>query len=81
MNILFNKNVVIIKKKQQFRSIHLTFKLFDQNFNNMPCSIDPSHGLNSDQIEIQSMATKFANEQMKPFMAEWYDQLYFCVNV
>jgi isobutyryl-CoA dehydrogenase len=38
---------------------------------NGPCSINPSDGLSSDLVEIQSVATKFANEQMKPHMSEW----------
>ena len=77
MKILLNKNFVLIKKQ----SIHSSFKLFDQNSNNMPCSVDPSHGLNADQIEIQTMATKFATEQMKPFMAEWDRNEHFPLDV
>jgi len=77
IKILLNKNIISIKE----RSLHFTFKLFDQNFNNMPCSVDSSFGLNGDQIEIQTMATKFANEQMKPFMAEWDRNEHFPVDV
>ena len=68
----------LYSQKNQLKSIHLSSRLFD---NNIPCSIDPSHGLNSDQIEIQSMATKFASEQMKPLMAEWDKNEIFPVDV
>jgi isobutyryl-CoA dehydrogenase len=60
--------------------IHSTPTFLDHE-NNMPCSIDPSHGLNSDQIEIQTVATKFATEQMKPNMAEWDRNEIFPVDV
>lgn len=34
-------------------------------------SMDPSVGLNDELKEIHEIARKFANEQMKPNMAEW----------
>lgn len=44
-------------------------------------SLDSSVGLNDEQKEIHSMATKFAREQMKPHMAEWDKNEYFPVDV
>lgn len=44
-------------------------------------SLDPSVGLNDEQKEMHSIAKKFANEQMKPFMSEWDQKEIFPVDV
>lgn len=44
-------------------------------------SIDPSSGLDDDQKEILSMATKFAKDQMKPEMANWDKNEIFPIEV
>lgn len=49
--------------------------------NSLVYSLDPSAGLNEEQKEIHSIASKFAKEQMKPYMAEWDKNEHFPVDV
>lgn len=41
--------------------------------------MDPSAGLNEDQTQIQKMATDFAMNEMRPFMAKWDQEQIFPV--
>ena len=44
-------------------------------------SLDPSLGLDTDQKEIYTTASKFAKTQMKPFMSDWDKREHFPVDV
>jgi isobutyryl-CoA dehydrogenase len=46
-----------------------------------PCSLNPADGLSADQVEIQTVATKFAIEQMRPHMSEWDKHEIFPIDV
>lgn len=74
----------LIKNRINFvysNKLNFTTSISCKSFNNLPCSIDPSHGLNSDQVEILTTATKFANDRMKPNMAEWDKNEIFPIDV
>ena len=75
-SLTFGKNTIqklpVISKVHYSLSIPTSERIF---------SIDPSSGLDDDQKEILSMATKFAKEQMKTEMANWDKNEIFPVEV
>ena len=70
--MLTNKLVANLFRKRLFNNF--LRKNLTTNANELDTrifSLDPSEGLDSDQKEIYSMASKFAKTKMRPFMAEW----------
>ena len=69
LKMLSNKLIASLFKNRLFNN--LLRKNLTTEFDSRIFSLDPSEGLDSDQKEIYSMASKFAKTKMRPFMAEW----------
>ncbi|XP_064489670.1 isobutyryl-CoA dehydrogenase, mitochondrial-like [Ornithodoros turicata] len=50
-----------------------------QNARLIATSLDPTIGLTEEQIQMQKMASEFAQKEMLPFMQEWDEKEYFPV--
>ncbi|CAF0864879.1 unnamed protein product [Brachionus calyciflorus] len=72
---------MISRRLCNFLPVRLTSRFYSSNTHDGIFSLDSSVGLNDDQKEIHSIATKFAREQMKPFMLEWDRKEIFPVDV
>jgi isobutyryl-CoA dehydrogenase len=67
-------------RPSNFRLLHLTKRTLNES-QSLCVSVDPLEGLTSEQAEIQTVASKFAIDQMKPHMAEWDKHEIFPVEV